>query len=211
MGERKILSVILLTSLTFLLMAKLTFSCNQMLCASIVSKCMLTQSCKCEMKNCTCCHDCYQCLSWLWQECCSCVGEFAFLRTDNCAISNLRNFSKIYVPNQATQRTRCQSNRITRSSKAFQDYSTHSLKIQTTTSGPSSHSQSITTHHFTDRIQKIHNFICVSWAKRFQRFHLNLSLPESSDIDLQSVKDLQTVTVNCSVTYMSPCMSMIKW
>ena len=46
-----------------------------MLCASIVSKCMLTQSCKCELKNCTCCRDCYQCLSWLWQECCSCVGE----------------------------------------------------------------------------------------------------------------------------------------
>lgn len=75
MGERKILSVILLTSVTFLLMAKFTFSCNQMLCASIVSKCMLTQSCKCELKNCTCCKDCYQCLSWLWQECCSCVGE----------------------------------------------------------------------------------------------------------------------------------------
>lgn len=75
MRERKILSVILLTSLTFLLMAKVTFSCNQMLCASIVSKCMLTQSCKCDLKNCTCCKDCYQCLSWLWQECCSCVGK----------------------------------------------------------------------------------------------------------------------------------------
>lgn len=75
MGERKILTVILLTSFTFLLMAKFTFSCNQMLCASVVSKCMLTQSCKCDLKNCTCCRDCYQCLSWLWQECCSCVGE----------------------------------------------------------------------------------------------------------------------------------------
>lgn len=75
MRERKILSVILLTTLSFLLMAKFTTSCNQMLCASIVSKCMLTQSCKCELKNCTCCRDCYQCLSWLWQECCSCVGE----------------------------------------------------------------------------------------------------------------------------------------
>lgn len=75
MRERKILSAILLTSLTFLLMAQFTTSCNQMLCASIVSKCLLTQSCKCDLKNCTCCRDCYQCLSWLWQECCSCVGE----------------------------------------------------------------------------------------------------------------------------------------
>lgn len=75
MKERKILSMILLTSLTFLLMARFTTSCNQMLCASIVSKCMLTQSCKCDMKNCTCCVDCYNCLSWLWKECCSCVGK----------------------------------------------------------------------------------------------------------------------------------------
>lgn len=79
MKERKILSVILLTSLTFLLMARFTSSCNQMLCASIVSKCMLTQSCKCDLKNCTCCRDCYQCLSWLWKECCSCVGKTSFL------------------------------------------------------------------------------------------------------------------------------------
>lgn len=71
--------MILFTSFTFLLMAKLTFSCNQMLCASIVSKCMLTQSCKCDLKNCTCCKDCYQCLSWLWQECCSCVGNIPLL------------------------------------------------------------------------------------------------------------------------------------
>lgn len=75
MKERKILSVILLTSLTFLLMARFTTSCNQMLCASIVSKCLLTASCKCDLKNCTCCTSCYQCLSWLWQECCSCVGK----------------------------------------------------------------------------------------------------------------------------------------
>lgn len=77
MGERRILSTIILISLAFLVLVKLTSSCNQMLCASVVSKCLLTQSCKCELKNCTCCRDCFQCLSWLWQECCSCVGKFA--------------------------------------------------------------------------------------------------------------------------------------
>ena len=76
MRERKIISVILLTTFTFLLLVEVSLSCNQMLCASIVSKCMLTQSCKCELKNCTCCSDCVQCLSWLWDECCSCVGKF---------------------------------------------------------------------------------------------------------------------------------------
>ncbi|XP_035894181.1 protein twisted gastrulation [Anopheles stephensi] len=48
-------------------------SCNEMVCASIVSKCMLTQSCKCDMKSCTCCKECAECLSYLYTECCSCL------------------------------------------------------------------------------------------------------------------------------------------
>uniref|UniRef100_A0A2M4BXH8 Protein twisted gastrulation n=2 Tax=Anopheles marajoara TaxID=58244 RepID=A0A2M4BXH8_9DIPT len=47
--------------------------CNEMVCASIVSKCMLTQSCKCDMKSCTCCKECAECLSYLYTECCSCL------------------------------------------------------------------------------------------------------------------------------------------
>lgn len=50
-----------------------TYSCNEQVCASIVSKCMLTQSCKCDLKNCTCCKECYNCLNYLYGECCSCV------------------------------------------------------------------------------------------------------------------------------------------
>lgn len=53
--------------------AQTTSSCNEAVCASIVSKCMLTQSCKCDLKNCTCCRDCYNCLDDLYYECCSCV------------------------------------------------------------------------------------------------------------------------------------------
>lgn len=49
--------------------------CNEAVCASIVSKCMLTQSCKCELRNCTCCKECFSCLDYLYAECCSCVGE----------------------------------------------------------------------------------------------------------------------------------------
>ena len=163
MGDRKILSVILLTSLTIILMARFTFSCNQVLCASIVSKCMLTQSCKCELKNCTCCRDCYQCLSWLWEECCSCVGELE-KKSAKCEEISSEIFLKfqIYVLNQVTQRIHCQSNLIMRSLRAFQDYSMPCLKTQTTISGQSLHSQSITTHHSSEQTQKIHNFICVS-------------------------------------------------
>ncbi|RZC40613.1 twisted gastrulation [Asbolus verrucosus] len=48
-------------------------TCNEAVCGSIVSKCLLTQSCKCDLKNCTCCKDCFNCLSYLYNECCSCV------------------------------------------------------------------------------------------------------------------------------------------
>ncbi|KAH8387581.1 hypothetical protein KR093_008061 [Drosophila rubida] len=49
-------------------------SCNEIVCASIVSKCMLTQSCKCELKNCSCCKECLKCLGKkYYEECCSCV------------------------------------------------------------------------------------------------------------------------------------------
>ncbi|XP_014242192.1 protein twisted gastrulation-like [Cimex lectularius] len=47
--------------------------CNEAVCASIVSKCMITQSCKCDLKNCSCCKECFSCLAHLYTECCSCV------------------------------------------------------------------------------------------------------------------------------------------
>lgn len=81
MQDQKLLSALLLTAVIFLISTEYTLSCNRSLCASQVSKCLLTQSCKCEMKgskNCTCCKDCYNCLSWLWEECCSCVGKTSF-------------------------------------------------------------------------------------------------------------------------------------
>ncbi|UYV80210.1 TWSG1 [Cordylochernes scorpioides] len=50
------------------------YACNEAVCASIVSKCMLTQSCKCDLRtNSTCSKDCFYCLDYLYTECCSCV------------------------------------------------------------------------------------------------------------------------------------------
>lgn len=65
---------------TILLIGVLVFSeivdgCNEAVCGSVVSKCLLTQKCKCDLKNCTCCKECAQCLSYLYSECCSCVGK----------------------------------------------------------------------------------------------------------------------------------------
>lgn len=55
------------------------WACNEVVCASMVSKCMLTQACKCDLtnspeNNCTCCRDCAKCLGYLYRDCCSCLG-----------------------------------------------------------------------------------------------------------------------------------------
>lgn len=54
-------------------------SCNEVVCASMVSKCMLTQACKCDLtkspnNDCSCCLLCAKCLGYLYTECCSCLG-----------------------------------------------------------------------------------------------------------------------------------------
>lgn len=63
----------ILTVIALAAVFHITSCCNEAICASIVSKCMLTQSCNCDLKNCTCCKDCFNCLDYLYSECCSCV------------------------------------------------------------------------------------------------------------------------------------------
>lgn len=52
--------------------------CDSVICGSIVSKCLLTNECKCENihLNKTCAHNCSICLDYLYQECCLCFGWF---------------------------------------------------------------------------------------------------------------------------------------
>jgi len=55
-----------------------SIACNDAVCASLVSKCLLLKSCECDMSNrsnCTCCVDCHRCLARLYTDCCSCVGK----------------------------------------------------------------------------------------------------------------------------------------
>ncbi|TMW47327.1 hypothetical protein DOY81_007590 [Sarcophaga bullata] len=54
--------------------------CNEFVCGSVVSKCLLTQSCQCKLTDCYCCKDCLNCLGELYAECCSCL--------DMCPIHN---------------------------------------------------------------------------------------------------------------------------
>lgn len=47
--------------------------CDQLLCAPVVSKCLLTQSCNCKISDCHCCKDCILCLGRLFHDCCGCL------------------------------------------------------------------------------------------------------------------------------------------
>lgn len=62
-------------------------SCKQFQCASIISKCMLNQKCKCDWKNTgnsTCYRDCVRCLGYKYfMDCCSCVQICPVNFTDN--------------------------------------------------------------------------------------------------------------------------------
>lgn len=74
----RIFSFTALSLLLLIMTIQLTYSCNEQVCASIVSKCMLTQSCKCDSQNYSCCVECFKCLGHLKLECCSCLGKFFF-------------------------------------------------------------------------------------------------------------------------------------
>lgn len=53
----------------------LAFStCQERVCASRVSACLLMEECDCSMESCECCVDCIRCLGSLWKDCCDCVG-----------------------------------------------------------------------------------------------------------------------------------------
>lgn len=66
-------------------------ACNEAVCASSVSKCLLLKSCECDMtnrSNCTCCTDCHRCLARLYTDCCSCVGKECWIHCTCYALSN---------------------------------------------------------------------------------------------------------------------------
>ncbi|KAL1437420.1 hypothetical protein MTO96_001475 [Rhipicephalus appendiculatus] len=75
----------------------LSLACNEAICASIVSKCMLTQSCKCDKLNVTCNRDCFYCLDYLYTECCSCV-EMCPRQNETISLSHKSNIEDLPDP-----------------------------------------------------------------------------------------------------------------
>ncbi|XP_066250432.1 twisted gastrulation protein homolog 1-A [Euwallacea similis] len=77
--------------------------CNEAVCGSVVSKCLLTKSCNCDFnfENCTCCKECLNCLGYLYNECCSCVDMCPKPNATTSALSkksHVEEFSESSVP-----------------------------------------------------------------------------------------------------------------
>uniref|UniRef100_A0A8D8RWT1 Protein twisted gastrulation n=1 Tax=Cacopsylla melanoneura TaxID=428564 RepID=A0A8D8RWT1_9HEMI len=160
--------------LATILVSYTTEACNEAVCASIVSKCMITQSCKCDMKNCTCCKDCLNCLSYLWTECCSCV--------DLCPKPNSTATSELSKQSHVEDLT---------------DAIPTLFKVLT--------SESDTLHRF-DTITFPVDFPLAQFKPQFEKeikYKMQSSEQETTD-------PLTAVTLNCTVAYMSTCMSWSK-
>ncbi|CAH1980789.1 unnamed protein product [Acanthoscelides obtectus] len=50
-----------------------SFACNEAVCGSIVSKCLLIKSCSCDLATKPCAKECFNCLGVRYHDCCSCV------------------------------------------------------------------------------------------------------------------------------------------
>lgn len=145
-------SVTISAALLLIVCIQFSYTCNEQVCASMVSKCMLTQSCKCDLKNCSCCKECYSCLSYLYTECCSCVGQlfdFQLIRKLRCKKNHILIDSNWYlqicVQNQTKHEMRSRKNHTLKIWKVFLVFSRRSPRIPMTRtiSGPYFHSQSI--------------------------------------------------------------------
>lgn len=177
MASRKILLVTLLTGTVGLLfLAHSAFSCNEMVCASIVSKCMLTQSCKCDMKNCSCCKECSECLSYLYTECCSCLemcpkpNETTNELSKQSHVEELEGFPNLF-------------NVLTAEEDPEERWRifTFPIDFDAALYGPNGEGGTKYIMHSSDNELKARNF-----------------------------DDSSKITVNCTVAYMSQCMSWNK-
>ncbi|XP_073976349.1 protein twisted gastrulation-like [Rhodnius prolixus] len=169
----RIFQILTFTLLGLIIILQFSECCNEAVCASIVSKCMITQSCKCDVKNCTCCKECYNCLNNLYSECCSCVE---FCPKPNYTVSALSRKSH-----------------VEKLSDPFLNL------FQILTSEPDSHKRWIT---FTFPV----DFDRAHFKPHFEK-EVKFRIQQNEQ-EVDPMKDI--VTLNCTVVYMSQCMSWNK-
>ncbi|XP_055683051.1 protein twisted gastrulation [Lutzomyia longipalpis] len=154
----------------------LSYSCNEMVCASVVSKCMLTQSCKCDLKNCSCCKECFNCLSYLYSECCSCVEMCPKPNETKNALSKKSHVEELEgVPGLF--------NALTDEADIDEKWTIFTFPV---------------------------DFDAALYGAKLDREHT--FYVHSSEQDLESVAKTEKniVTLNCTVAYLSQCMSWNK-
>ncbi|XP_075230235.1 protein twisted gastrulation-like [Lycorma delicatula] len=169
----RIISVVIFSTVASLFILSFVESCNEAVCASVVSKCMITQSCKCDLKNCSCCKECFSCLNYLYSECCSCV--------DMCP-----------KPNYTT-------NALSRQSHVEDLPEAIPNLFQVLTAEPDSQQRWLT---FTFPV----DFNIALLKPHFEKEIKYRT--QSAEQEVDPVKDM--ITLNCSVAYMSQCMSWNK-
>uniref|UniRef100_A0A0A9YJJ3 Protein twisted gastrulation n=1 Tax=Lygus hesperus TaxID=30085 RepID=A0A0A9YJJ3_LYGHE len=176
-GSVFLFNVFLWSFSAFLILICLTTTseaCNEAVCASIVSKCMITQSCKCDLKNCSCCKDCFNCLSHLYSECCSCVE---MCPKPNYTVSALSQKSHVEDLPEALPNL-----------------------FQALTSEPDIQQQRWITFTFPVDLNIAH-------LKPHHNREVKYTMQNNAQ-EVDPIKD--TVTLNCTVAYMSQCMSWNK-
>ncbi|XP_046387154.1 twisted gastrulation protein homolog 1-A-like [Ischnura elegans] len=155
--------------------------CNEAVCASVVSKCMLTQSCKCDLKNCSCCKECFNCLSYLYSECCSCV--------DMCPKPNNTN--------GGTSGTLGHKSHV----EPYQDDMPELFQVLMSEPDPQQ------------------RWVSYTYAVEFELSpYFRPKLPEkemklkthAAEQDVTSPEKKDVATINCTVAFMSQCMSWNK-
>ncbi|KAL3207008.1 hypothetical protein MRX96_010338 [Rhipicephalus microplus] len=150
----------------------LSLACNEAICASIVSKCMLTQSCKCDKLNVTCNRDCFYCLDYLYTECCSCV-EMCPRQNETISLSHKSNIEDLPDP-------------------------THGLFALLTEEA--------------DRSLRWRSYTFPVHAELYSPVHekdIKLKAVVSNGNTSEVVEE-EDVQVNCTVAFMSQCMSLNK-
>merc|ERR1712233_57049 len=174
----RLASLLLLLAPTLLLIITLSpppaLACNEAVCASIVSKCMLLQSCKCDLQpDCTCCKQCFECLDYLYSECCSCVD---MCPKPNVTIHELSRKSHVEDLDE---------------------------NIPTLF-------QALTDQEDAQNRWSIVPFPIDIDMTAFQPVNKKTVIVDSSKLSQSTMSDSSLVTVNCTVAYMSQCMSWNK-
>ncbi|XP_055913595.1 protein twisted gastrulation [Eupeodes corollae] len=174
---RKVVSLCLVVLYAGILIISQVESCNEVVCASIVSKCMLTQSCKCEPKNCSCYKECLSCLGKkYYEECCSCVELCPKPNETRNALSKKSHVEEFDgVPELFNAL-------ITSEPEEYEwDIVTFPVDFDTVLAGPK--------------------------LEKDVKYYLKSNEQDSDEI----LKERDhMITVNCSVIYLSPCISWNK-